>query len=132
MGRGRVRTAPSYISGRPRGLSEASLDGASGPLALQRSPAPAIGRHNRQLCNAGLPRDAYIRTVGPRHPPAPPVAALAAAQGSLPRSTRLLQGLRGAPTLHSCASTADEPLGTPLGADEQPWPSPRRPWARSA
>ena len=123
MGRGRVRTAPSYISGRPRGLSEAPRDGASGPLALQRSGARDFGRLATLLCT-GLPRDAHIRAVYPRRPPTPPVAALAA---DLPRSTRLLQGLRGAPTLHSCASTADEPLGTPLGADEQPWPSPRRP-----
>ena len=124
MGRGRVRTAPSDTSGLPLELSEAPLDGASGPLALQRSPtAPRLAVETAPRCT-GLPRDASSRAFGPRHPPTPPVAALAA---DLPRSTRLLQGLRGAPTLHSCASTADEPLGTPLGADEQPWPSPRRP-----
>ena len=43
MGRGRVRTGPWDASGLPLELAEASLDGASGPLTLQRSPAPAIG-----------------------------------------------------------------------------------------
>ena len=123
-GRGRVRTTPSYISGRPRGLAEASLDGASGPLALQRSPAPAIGGQYTACAQGGCLATLLAEPFGPLYQPPPPVAALAA---DLPRSTRLLQGLRGAPTLHSCASTADEPLGTPLGADEQPWPSPRRP-----
>ena len=115
---------PSEASGPSLELAEASLDGASGPQALQRSPAGAARLAIEAPRCTGLPRDAYISAVGPRHPPTPPLAALAA---DLPRSTRLLQGLRGAPTLHSCASTADEPLGTPLGADEQPWPSPRRP-----
>ena len=120
-GRERAWTGPLDPSGQPRGLAEAPGDPH---LAYNALRGAAIWPPIDGTACTGLPRDAHIRAAGPRHPPTPPVAALAA---DLPRSTRLLQGLRGAPTLHSSASTADEPLGTPLGADEQPWPSPRRP-----
>ena len=77
MGRGRARTGPSDASGRSLELSEASRDGASGPLALQRSGARDFGRLATLLCT-GLPRDASIRAFGPLYQPTPP----------LPRSVR--------------------------------------------
>ena len=53
MGRGRVRTGPWDPSGRSLELAAASLDGASGPQALQRSPAPAILAASRRCCARG-------------------------------------------------------------------------------